>query len=308
MLARPPRPGSVRAVTTRETKLRLKALARNGNRVRWRAKARNLTRAGGPRWPATGRDWAYVLWDPEVGDFSYDLDDLPAAAAFVSTLTGVGTDEALRYIEEALADDQLRADYASQRRPALLRRRMSVGQRCIWWAIIRIRRPELVVETGVWYGLGSLTILRALELNAHDGAPHGQLISFDFDPTSGWLVPERLRTRWQLVVATTEEKLAPSLDGRTVDLFIHDTPSEYGLERGEFEVALEHVGRDSVLISGNGENTAALSDLCTERGDLAYHHFGFRGRAHWYESNGMSVAMFTAAVAAADPVGDESGT
>jgi hypothetical protein len=63
-----------------------------------------------------------------------------------------------------------------------------------WYAVVRALKPQLIVETGIKQGLGSLVLLAALERNAGEGGS-GRLISFDIDPFSGWVVPQRLRAR-----------------------------------------------------------------------------------------------------------------
>jgi hypothetical protein len=168
-------------------------------------------------------------------------------------------------------------------------RRMRLSQRTLWWAIVRLRKPALVVETGVWYGLGSAVLLRALELNAEDGY-EGRLISFDPDPTGGWLVPDRLKPRWNWVKHATDDALEATLIGRELDLFIHDTPSNYERERYEFRVALRHAARGAVLLSSNGRNTPALEEICAIAG-LPYHHYPYVAERHFYVTRGLSLTQ-----------------
>src|SRR5258706_11605345 len=69
------------------------------------------------------------------------------------------------------------------------------------YAIVRARRPEVVVETGVGFGVTTAFILAALAQNEH-----GTLYSVDLPPLGvgaaeqvGFLVPEEFRSRWRLV-------------------------------------------------------------------------------------------------------------
>jgi predicted O-methyltransferase YrrM len=268
---------------------RFRAGARRFNRVRWASKLSNVRRAPPGGTAGTLDKLSYVLWAPELGDHSFDVADPEQVAAVLARALPVTEKEALAALDEVARDEQLHEDYARLRRLSLVPRRMRLGPRLLWWAVVRLRKPRLVVETGVWYGLGSAALLRALELNAAEGHD-GRLISFDPDSTGGWLVPERLQPRWNWVKARTDEALEPLLSGEHVDLFIHDTPSNYARERAEFEVALRHAAQGAVLISSNGQNTPALAELSAVEG-LAYHHLPYVARRHFYVTKGLSLAV-----------------
>jgi Methyltransferase domain len=268
---------------------RLRASARRLNRLRWSSKLSNVRHAR-PGGTAGALDKVgYVLLAPELGDHSFDITDQLGMARFLGDALSVPQDEALAALDEAGRDQVLREDYARRRRLALVPWRMRLSQRTLWWALVRLRKPKLVVETGVWYGLGSAVILRALELNAKEGH-EGRLLSFDPDPTGGWLVPDRLESRWTWVRATSEEALESCLFGKKVDLFIHDTPSDYERERYEFRVALRHAAPDAVLFSANGRNTPALEEICGEAG-LPYHHYAYLPDRHFYVTRGVSLTV-----------------
>lgn len=268
---------------------RLKAGVRRLNRLRWSGKLGNVRRAG-PVGTATLLDkLRYVVWGPELGDYSFDIADNEPIAQFLAPVLSLPPAAMRTAIDEANADQQLRDDYARARRRALLPRSLALSQRSLWWAIVRLRKPSLVVEAGVWYGLGSTVLLRALELNAQEGH-EGRLISFDPDPTAGWLVPERLRHRWTLVHDGTEDALERQLVGRELDFFIEDTPSAYARERAGYEAALRHSTPAAILLASNGENTRALADLCHEH-DLPYSHIHYLPRRHFYVSNGVALTV-----------------
>ena len=123
------------------------------------------------------------------------------------------------------------------------KRDMPLGNRLLWYALVRAVKPRLTVETGIYQGLGSLMLLRALARNAEEGV-EGHLISIDFDPGSGWLVPERLRDRWTPLFGDIEADLEPALADRDIDLFIHESDHNERLQRFEFGTALAHAASD----------------------------------------------------------------
>lgn len=273
---------------------RLRAAARRLNRVRWASKT-SVVRGARPGGTAGTVDkLRYVLWSPELGDHSFDIADSADLAGFVADALSLPADAIARGLAEAEADEQLRADYAALRNPLLLPARLALSQRALWWALVRACRPKLVVETGIRYGLGSAVLLRALELNGGEG----ELVSCDPDTTGGWLVPERLRPSWNWVQACSGDGLEDALEGRQVDLFIHDVTADHEIERSDFELALRHAAPGCILLSANGDCTSALPELCADHG-LVYRHTSYQPRRHFYVSTGVGMARVSAALASA---------
>ncbi len=143
----------------------------------------------------------------------------------------------------------------------------------IVYSLIRSVRPDLVIETGVASGVSSYFILRALEANRN-----GRLISVDLpnltskegyvnqdgvvDPVytppergPGWMVPDRLRGRWQLLLGRSMEVL-PKLSVRP-DLFSHDSDHSYKNMMDEFSWA-RRSGAPVILSDDIRWNTAWL--------------------------------------------------
>ena len=95
------------------------------------------------------------------------------------------------------------------------------------WCIVRHRRPEVAVETGVGHGVTSRAVLDALERNGTGG-----LWSIDLPPLTitarsheiAAAVPAARRGRWTYVEGSSRRQLPPLLaELGTVDLFVHDS-------------------------------------------------------------------------------------
>ena len=157
------------------------------------------------------------------------------------------------------------------------------GKRLGWHAIARTLKPKLIVETGVDDGLGSLVLLRALERNAKEDAP-GQLLSFDINPTSGWIVGEH--PLWELRIESTTAGLSMLDERPPVGIFIHDSLHTYEHERFELETAALHLAPVGVMITDNAHGTHALSDVCEKVG-LRYFEFHERPVHRFYPGGAM---------------------
>jgi hypothetical protein len=194
---------------------------------------------------------------------------LPNVMAHVAELDGSSRD-AVDALEDAVRDE-----------PVFRRKRWADAfelglYRLLPYAIVREREPAVVVETGVLHGLSSLFLLRALERNGG-----GRLISIDLPsydaPAShdgfvdtlprgrgpGWIVPQRLRSSWQLHLGRSLDLLPGVLrDAGTIDIFIHDSDHTYATMSTEYELAWEHLARGGLLVSDNIDCNTAFDDFC----------------------------------------------
>ena len=144
----------------------------------------------------------------------------------------------------------------------------------ILYPIIRIIKPNVVVETGVNLGLTSAVILTALEHNHQES----KLFSID-DPIiketpysvtkeelkvmnekrveylkkyGGYYVPQNLKKNWEMIWGRTEEKLpdlVSKLDG--IDLSVHDGGAKYYEKKMEFDTIYPKLKKGGLLISSD---------------------------------------------------------
>lgn len=136
--------------------------------------------------------------------------------------------------------------------------------RLLYYAV-RMVRPTVMLETGVFDGLSSAFALKALRDN-----DHGRLCSIDLparrpvrastdkmvvdvlprgaDP--GWLVPDALRARWTLRLGTSAELLAPWIaELQAIDLFFHDSLHTAANMTREYETVWPALTSGGLLVS-----------------------------------------------------------
>jgi methyltransferase family protein len=240
-------------------------IRRKQSRLRWIHKYRRLRSFGYPVRAQPLTALSFVLLDPEVETFTYEIENEPALAAFLARTLGADEDEVGAYIDEAKSDPELTTELTRRVRWRWdTKARLPLGRRLGWYAITRLTRPRTIVETGIQAGLGSLTILRALERNAEEGAP-GDLISVDLLRSSGWLVPVKLRQFWTPVYGSTFDLLDRILEGRSVDVLIQDLGAGYEAEMNDYETVSRHAAERLVIVGTNAHLTKALRDFAAER-------------------------------------------
>jgi predicted O-methyltransferase YrrM len=149
------------------------------------------------------------------------------------------------------------------------------GRAVLLYAVTRLLRPEVVVETGCFTGWDSSLLLHALERNGR-----GRLYSIDLPAeegrfsqvapgsglpagaSTGFLIPVAYRRRWTLIEDDARTAL-PDLLASTgpIDLFYHDSDHSYGHMLWEFSTAWPHLTAGGVLVSDDISWNPALWDF-----------------------------------------------
>ena len=138
------------------------------------------------------------------------------------------------------------------------------------YAIVRLMRPELILETGVFDGYYTVLFLKALHDNYKNESIDGRLVSIDLPAyesiaksTSkmhrthlpegcgpGWVIPENLRTRWELNLGDSRE-LLPIIakQVKNISMFFHDSLHTYSHMTFEYETVWPLLKKGGILMS-----------------------------------------------------------
>jgi hypothetical protein len=221
----------------------------------------------------------------EHTNFTYDLDarNVEHLAWFVAAIAEAPVDVIRRYIAELEADDSLREHLEKQAvtspRRGLTDRRVRYGRRAGWYALVRARRPEHVVETGTDKGLGACVLAAAVMKNAH-----GRVTTIDTNEAAGSLLGGSYADAVDFRMGDSVA-LLPNLD--PVDLFIHDSLHTAEHEAAELEAI--PLTPDALALSDNAHVTDVLAGWA-ERTGRRFLYFQERPRRHWYPGAGIGAA------------------
>ncbi|MGI8707385.1 MAG: class I SAM-dependent methyltransferase [Actinomycetota bacterium] len=252
-------------------------------RLRWMRKMQLLRRYNAP----LRRNLAYVLGDPEVDNFTYDLANEDELVVWLSSELGANRGRVAELLVEARSNRELYGRLRDQtQRRISMKTEPAIGRRLGWYVIVRLVKPARIIETGTHDGIGSLVLLSALDRNSAEGNS-GELVSIDPDPTSGWIVGER--ANWSRRTADSRSVLREVLQEAPVQLFLHDSLHTYEHEHFELEAAAAAM-ESGVLVSDNSHETSALSDVCEKIG-VRYSVWRERPRNHFYPGAGIGMAV-----------------
>lgn len=146
----------------------------------------------------------------------------------------------------------------------------------------RFLKPNIVVETGVDYGVSSALILQALEDNGS-----GLLYSVDLPRVryeapfrqdyvdlklpkgadTGFVIPSNLRHRWNLIIGDSKIELPKLLKTiGQIDFFFHDSLHAYDHMLFEYETAYASIRQGGIIASDDVDWNKAFEDFCKTHG------------------------------------------
>jgi hypothetical protein len=245
-----------------------------------------------------GRALTWSVTSREDTNFTYDLTpaNLNVLAQLLAVVTGRDPEDCRTCIDEVDKDGDLcrhivQATEASRfRGHADLEPRFA--RRLGWYALVRLMKPRVVVETGVDKGLGSVLLCCALLRNRAEGHP-GRYYGTDINPQAGWLLSGRYKEVGNILYGDS----ITSLQGleETVDVFINDSDHSAEYEAREYEVIADKLGNGAIILSDNAHVSAALERFSFERA-RRFLYFHEQPLNHWYRGAGIGFSFPTLAL------------
>ena len=194
----------------------------------------------------------------EVTNFTYHLTplNLKHLAAFIAQSINVEYEMALKYITECMTDETMQAEFKNVVEKATQNYRLDttfkIGRRVGWYAIIRLTKPTVVVESGVEAGIGAFVITQALMKNQNEGH-EGHYYGLDLSQNMGELIPDAAKTRSTLIVGDSIETLRQF--NKPIDIFISDSNHTVDFETKELETVNALLKEKSIVVTDNSHQT-----------------------------------------------------
>ena len=210
----------------------------------------------------------YLLHGRETSNFTYENLNEEELIRFCADTLGEPPDLARRYWDKLRADDVLLDGLRGKLREKPFRNdEPLLGYRRASYCFARIWKPRVIVETGLHDGLQASVLLRALELNSHEGSP-GKLVSLDLIPDAGWLIDDSLRRFHEIRTGDVAQTLPAVLEENEVDFLIEDVGAYLPQKPHIIESAIgSTTGRLLVLTETDG--SAPLASIPTSGGGEA---------------------------------------
>ena len=235
----------------------------------------------------------WVIFSNEHTNYTYHLTDLNVRylAHFISVALDIDHRKVFGYLDEILRDTALserisdRVVTSNHRFEADSEARY--GRRIGWYAIVRILKPRVIIESGTDKGLGSCVLAAALLGNEQEGFP-GRLYTIDIDPNAGWLITHPYNQVVELIF--NDSHTALNEFSLPIDIFIHDSNHNDSHEAQEYVLIRDKLANSAVVISDNAHTGRALMNFA-ESEAFEFHFWNERPKRHFYPGGGIGLAV-----------------
>ncbi|OAP40011.1 hypothetical protein AU381_10760 [Sinorhizobium glycinis] len=238
--------------------------------------------------PVLGNYLHWLARSREHTNFTYELtaDNLLYLAHTLSFVTAAPLADVKRILLELEEDAELRNSIADTIRKSAYRgvcdANIFYGRRAAWYAVVRLMKPRIVVETGVDKGLGSIILCAALRRNKASGSP-GHYYGTDINPEAGWLLTPPYSEHGDILIGDSIETLKTFSE--TIDVFINDSDHSSSYEKLEYETISNKINEHSIIIGDNSGETDELAKFA-ESTERLFLLFKENPKNHWFGGGG----------------------
>ena len=234
----------------------------------------------------------WTLSSRETTNFTYEITvkNQEYLAHTISVVTGVAYSTAAGYLREIQEDENVKRHVVERVRKGPKRsvsdETCAFGRRVGWYALVRILKPRVVVETGVDKGLGSVLLCAALMRNQAEGFP-GQYFGTDINPDAGFLLAEPYNSVGRILYGDSIQSLQSI---PRIDLFVNDSDHSSDYERREYETIASKLTNRGLILGDNCHCNDVLADFSAMRG-RQFVFFREEPRDHWYPGGGIGISF-----------------
>lgn len=162
-----------------------------------------------------------------------------------------------------------------------------VARRVVWFAIARIVKPKIILETGVEKGVGACVLCAALKLNSKEGNP-GKYFGTEIDPRGGSLIAGPYADVGTVLIGDSIVSIK-NFDNQ-VDLFINDSDHDEQYEAQEYVEIYPKLSQYATILGDNSHSSGALREWSHSRG-RPFFFLDEKPSGHWYPGAGVGISL-----------------
>ena len=227
----------------------------------------------------------------EDSNFTYSLNktNLEYLAHTISIVTGSDFDICFKYLQEPYKNLELlkHIEFKIKNNANIVTDdRIEFGRRLGWYALIRIVKPKVIVETGVDKGLGSVLLCSALKLIKEEGFI-GKYIGTDIDSGAGFFLDGVYKEFGNILYGDSIESL--KILNEEIDFFINDSDHSSMYEEKEYETIKNKLSKNCIILADNAHVTDKLSNFSIIN-KRKFIFFKEVPQNHWYPGAGIGIS------------------
>lgn len=235
----------------------------------------------------------WIFTSKETTNFTYHLSEINIKylASFISDATNTPYEVVMKYFDELKEDKKLMKHLVDLNQSSSLNYKsddeIRYGRRIGWYALVRILKPRVIVETGIDKGLGACVLSAALQKNALENN-YGEYFGTDINPEAGYLFQGDYAKMGKILYGDSVESLKKF--DQIIDLFINDSDHSIEYEALEYQTIKNKMSDTGVIIGDNSHVSAKLLEFCLET-NRKFLFFKEEPLNHWYLGSGIGLSL-----------------
>jgi len=229
----------------------------------------------------------------ESNNYTYNLTDenILYLSHTIAVALNKDPEEIKKYILELNNNEELKQHIINTTAKTSLKkyadREVHFGKRLGWYAFARALKPNLIVETGVDKGLGSVVLCSALLKNEEEGFT-GEYIGTDINPKAGYLLTGNYTQVGKIIYGDSITSL--NTISQKIDLFINDSDHSAEYEYQEYRTIKKNITDKTVILGDNAHVTDKLAIFSLEE-KRRFVFFSETPKNHWYPGGGIGISF-----------------
>jgi hypothetical protein len=194
------------------------------------------------------------------------------------------------YLNEIINDEELKVYISKKISNSKFKnvsdKQIYFSRRIGWYAFVRIIKPKIIVETGVDKGMGSVVLVRALQMNEKENFS-GRYFGTDINPEAGFLFDDEFRQYGEILYGDSIKTLENF--SHKIDLFINDSDHSKVYEYNEYLAIKNKLSENGIILGDNSNSTDSLLNFSVVE-NRSFILFRENPLNHWYPGAGIGIS------------------
>ena len=202
----------------------------------------------------------WILFGKEITNFTYGLKNINELIHAANSITNLDYEKIKEIVDEIKIDNEEFRLFFTDRFFEEFTDTKFFGRRILWYIIARAMKPETIIESGVFQGLGSSLLVYALYKNSQEvNFTNNNFYGVDIKLNNLYFKnPNKEKMNIEFIEKDSLEFLRNFNHTQKI-LFISDAKHEYNFEIKEFNLIKKNMKTGSIIISDSGSKS--LSDF-----------------------------------------------
>ena len=222
----------------------------------------------------------YIFFGNEITNFTYEINNHNEIIHTINNITKCDYKKIDALMKELDFSNTELKNFFSERFYNDFKSKNIFGRRYIWYLLVRIIKPKIVIESGIFQGLGSALLSFALYMNNKDDKElKSKFIGLDIKLNTPYLNKNAFKQVNIFLNEVDSLIFLKNFNEKNKIIYISDAKHEFEFEKKEFDLILKNLDKGSLIISDNGSK--ALSEF-TIKHKKKMTCFSEEVKNHWY--------------------------